>query len=202
MHTNPLSEYMEPIYADDWAKLAELMLSSVRTVAQAGAAFAICPDNTFHGALELVLEKSPIPWIHIADAVVQEAERCGYKSIGVTGTEYLMTGPVYRDRLHKAEMAHHVPEAADRKKINQIIMTELVNGKFSEASRLYLNEVIAKLKDRGCDAVVLGCTEIPLLVRSDDCPLPTLDSTRLLARAALHESLRVEQPTPCCTGGC
>ena len=107
--------------------------------------------------------------------------------------EYLMTSPVYRDRLLQAGMEHHIPDETARERVNQIIMGELVNGDFSEASRLYFNDVIATLRDKGCDAVVLGCTEIPLLVRPDDCPLPTLYSTRLLARAALRAS--VEETT-------
>lgn len=189
MHTHPLSAYMEPIYIDDWPTVAQLVLSSTCKVAQAGASFAICPDNTLHRAVDIIQEQSPIPWVHIADAVTKEIQRCRYKSIGVTGTKYLMTSSVYRDRLAKAGLQHHIPNEVDREKINRIIMKELVNGEFSEAARLYFNEVIAKLKDRGCDAVVLGCTELPLLVRPEDCPLPTLDSTRLLARAALRESM-------------
>lgn len=189
MHTHPLSSYMEPIYVDDWTKVAELMLSSVRTVAQAGAAFAVCPDNTLHQGLDIMREQSPIPWVHIADAVIEETQRCDYSSIGVMGTKYLMTSSVYRDRLEKAGLEHHIPDEVDREKVNRIILKELVNGEFSEAARLYFNEVMTKLKDRGCDAVVLGCTEIPLVVRPSDCPLPTLDSTRLLARAALRESI-------------
>ena len=192
MHTHPLSEYMAAIYGNDWARIAELMLSSATKVAQVGAALTICPDNTLHRAFDAVLEKSPIPWLHIADAVIEEATRHSYSTIGVTGTKWLMTGPVYRDRLAAAGLGHHIPDEADREKINQIIMKELVNGKFDESSRAYFNAVIAKLQERGCDAVVLGCTEIPLLVQPADCPLPTLDSTRLLAKAALRESLKVE----------
>ncbi|UCE59488.1 MAG: amino acid racemase [Phycisphaerales bacterium] len=189
MHTHSASEYLEAVYVDDWTKVAELMLSSVRTVAQAGAAFAICPDNTIHRALDMIRARSPIPWIHIAEEVVQEAQRRGNRSLGITGTKYLMTSSVYRKRLGRVGIAHHIPDETDREKINRIILKELVKGEFSEVARVYFNEVIAKLKDRGCDAVVLGCTEIPLLVRADDCPLPTLDSTRLLARAALRESI-------------
>jgi aspartate racemase len=189
LHAHPASEYLEPVYLDDWTKVAELMVSSVHTVAQVGAAFAICPDNTLHQGLDIIRDQLPIPWVHIAEEVVQEALRRGHKSLGITGTKYLMTSSVYRDRLEHAGIAHQIPDEADREKINRIILKELVNGEFSEVARLYFNEVIAKLKDRGCDAVVLGCTEIPLLVRPDDCPLPTLDSTRLLARAALRESI-------------
>ncbi|MFH1351644.1 MAG: amino acid racemase [Pseudomonadota bacterium] len=190
MHTPPLAEYMVHIRAGDWKGVAELMLSSVRKLADMGAEFAICPDNTIHQAYGLVTEKSPIPWLHIAETVVQEARARGFRHLGVTGTKYLMAGPVYPPVLRKFGMIYEIPNPEDREKIDRIIFTELVNGIFLEQSRWYFNEVVEKLKKRGCEAVVLGCTEIPLLVKPEDCPLPTLDSTRLLARAALKESLR------------
>ena len=105
------------------------------------------------------------------------------------GTKYLTEGPVYPEALGGLGIESEIPDAADRERVNEIIFKELVNGIFPEASRLYLNEVAGKLKARGCDAVVLGCTELPLIVRPDDTPLPTLDSTRLLARAALRRAL-------------
>ena len=133
---------------------------------------------------------SNIPWLHIAEAVAEAARDRGFDTLGITGTKYLMSGPVYPDTLEKYGISSHIPTKEDREKINTIIMKELVNGVFREESRLYFNEVIEKLKARGCEAVVLGCTEIPLLVKPNDCPLPILDSTRLLARAALAESLK------------
>jgi len=187
MHTHPLSEYMVHIRAGAWDKIAELMLSSVGRVAGAGAELAICPDNTLHQAFDLVVEKSPIPWIHIAEAVAQEAKQHGYQRLGITGTKYLMTGPVYGEMLKKFDISCEIPDEEDREGIDRIIFTQLVHGDLRTKSRKYFNAVIQKLKDRKCDAVVLGCTEIPLLVDPDDCPLPVLDSTRLLARAAVRE---------------
>ncbi len=190
MHTHPLSEYMVHILSENWTEVAALMLSSVRKLATIGADFAMCPDNTIHAAFELVTAQSPIPWIHIAEAVAREAKTKGFSNLAITGTKYLMTGPVYSKILQRFGISLLIPDEDDREKINTIIFKELVNGIFREESRLYFNEVIQKLRDRGCDAVVLGCTEIPLLVDPDDCPLPPLDSTRLLARAALKESLK------------
>jgi aspartate racemase len=135
------------------------------------------------------LPLSPIPWLHIADAVGEEAQRLGFKRLGIMGTKYLTEGPVYPDTLEKFGIEREIPDEADRAKINDIIFKELVNGIFLEESRRFFNDVASKLKSRGCDAAVLGCTEIPLIVRPDDCPLPTLDSTRLLARAALRHAL-------------
>jgi aspartate racemase len=181
---------MVHIRTGHWGGVAALMLSSARKLAQIGAQFAICPDNTIHQAFDLVTEESPIPWLHIAEAVAAEAQRRGFRRLGVTGTKYLMTGPVYPRILQRAGIACLIPDEPDRERMDAIIFQELVNGVFLEASRRHVNTVVQTLKDRGCDAVVLGCTELPLLVRPDDCPLPTLDSTRLLARAALREALR------------
>jgi aspartate racemase len=189
LNSVPMAEHMPHIRADDWEAVAELMADSARKVARAGADFAICPDNTYHQAFKYLIPRSPIPWIHIAGAVVEEAHRLGYGRLGILGTKYLTESSVYPEALGQFGLEREIPDAEDRERINEIIFKELVNGLFPEASRLYLNEVTDKLKARGCDAVVLGCTEIPLLVRPDDCPLPTLDSTRLLARAALKKAL-------------
>jgi len=189
MHTHPLADYTPHIRSGAWDRVAELMLSSARIVAAAGAELAISPDNTIHEAFDRVAAESPIPWLHIAEAVAEEAQRQGFAKLGVLGTKYLMTGPVYRSVLAARGIGCEIPEADERERINEIIFGELVNASFPEPSRLYFNEVIDRLKGRGCDAVVLGCTEIPLLVDPNDCPLPTLDSTRLLARAALAAAL-------------
>lgn len=189
MNSIPMAQHMPFIYDDDWKGVANLMAESARKVAAAGADFAICPDNTYHQAFEYLLPQSPIPWLHIAETVGEEAQRHGYKRVGVLGTKYLMEGPVYPGALKSFDIEREIPGAEDREKINDIIFRELVNGVFTESSRLYLNGVIAELKSRGCDAVGLSCTELPLIVRADDSPLPTLDSTRLLARAALKRAI-------------
>jgi aspartate racemase len=189
MNSVPLAEHMRYIRANDWKSLAGILAASARKVAQAGADFAICPDNTYHQAFKYLIPQSPIPWIHIAGAVAEEARRLGYVRLGILGTKYLTESRVYPEALGELRIESEIPDEADRVKINEIIFKELVNGIFPEASRLYLNEVAEKFKARGCDAVVLGCTEIPLIVRPEDTPLPTLDSTRLLARAALRRAL-------------
>ena len=190
MHTHPLAEYMAPIRAGDWRAVGELMLSSARIVAAAGADFAVCPDNTIHEAFGHVEPASPIPWLHIARVVAAEATSAGFTAVGVLGTKYLTTGPVYAEALGAEGIGHLIPNEEDRERINSIIFGELVRGVLTEESRAYFNGVIAALADRGARAVVLGCTEIPLLVRESESPLPTLDSTRLLARAALQEAIR------------
>ena len=188
MHTFPLNQYIRYIEAGDWENVASLMLSSVAKVAKAGADFAICPDNTIHQAFDLVVKKSPIAWLNIAEEVAAEAKRQNYKCVGVLGTRFLMESPVYPTKLTATGIEHRIPKVKDREHINEIIFNELVYGCFSSETRAYFKEVIGRLKNQGCDAVVLGCTEIPLLVTQESSPLPMLDSTRLLARAALKEA--------------
>jgi len=189
MNSVPMAEHMSAIRANDWEAVAALMAASAHKLLKAGADFAICPDNTYHQSFKYLIPQSPIPWLHIAGAVAAEANRLGYSRLGILGTKYLTESSVYPEALAGFKIERETPDEVDRERINEIIFKELVNGIFPERSRLYFNEVVEKLKTRGCDAVVLGCTEIPLIVRPDDCPLPTLDSTRLLARAALMRAL-------------
>jgi aspartate racemase len=189
LHSFSLAKYMKSIDANDWAGVAELMLGSAEKLAKAGADFLICPDNTIHQAFDLVEHRSPRPWLNIAREVAAEAKRRGHRRLAVLGTRYLMEGPVYREALKAAGIEHRVPGAEQRERINQIIFDELVNGQLLPRSLAYHIEVIRELKDEGCDAVVLGCTEIPLLVMPEDSPLPPLDSTRLLARAAVRKAI-------------
>ncbi|MGJ4885872.1 aspartate/glutamate racemase family protein [Bradyrhizobium sp. HKCCYLRH1065] len=185
MHTPSLADYVACLDRGDLDGVAELMLTSARKLAAAGADFLICPDNTIHQALPLVLPRSPLPWLHIADEVAKEAVRRGYRRIGITGTKWLVDSNVYPDSLTARGLAFARPEEADRVEANRIIMDELVYGRFQPPSVAAFQAIIARLKEEGCDAVALGCTEIPLIIDDANSPLPTLDSTRLLARAAL-----------------
>ena len=188
IHTHQLADYMKAIRSGDWDAVAALMLDSAKKLASIGAEFIVCPDNTIHQVFDQVAAKSPVPWLHIARVVAGEAQRRGYRQLGVLGTKYTCDGPVYREALAEAGLGHAVPEKAERQKIDEIIFRELVKGKLLQASRGFIVHVIHKLREAGCDAVVLGCTEIPLLVEQKDSPLPVLDSTRLLARAALKRA--------------
>src|ERR1700751_488477 len=189
LHSFSLAEYMKSIDTGDWAGVAELMLRSADKLAKAGADFLICPDNTIHQAFDLVEHRSPRPWLHIAQEVACEAKRNHFKRLAVLGTRWLMEGPVYPLKLKAAGIDYRIPDAQQRERINHIIMDELVNAQFLPRSESYFTDVIRGLKDDGCDAVVLGCTEIPLIVNAENSPLPTLDSTRLLARAALRKAV-------------
>jgi aspartate racemase len=166
--------------------VGELLLQSAAKLVKAGAQFLICPDNTIHQGLDLVRDRSPAPWIHIAEEVTREAAQRGCRRVGILGTRFLMEGPVYPSNLRQAGIEHRIPNAAQRERINQIIYDELVCARFLRSSRKYFQVVIRDLANGGCDAVALACTEIPLLVGETDSPLPILDSTRILARAALR----------------
>jgi aspartate racemase len=165
------------------------MLRSAETLKRAGADFLICPDNTIHQALPYVLPRSPLPWLHIAEEVGKEARRRGFRKLGLTGTKFLVSGPVYPEKLEQMGIGYVRPTGAQQERINSIIFDELVRGLRTAESLSYLQQVIEGLKTQGCDAVVLGCTEIPLLISDRESSLPTLDSTRNLARAALRYAL-------------
>jgi aspartate racemase len=188
MHTHALGQYMRCIRADDWQGVGELMLSSAAKLAAAGADLLVCPDNTIHQALPLIERRSPLPWLHIAEVVAAHAVERGYRSLGLTGTRYLVQSEVYPEKLAARGLAHFRPDPAERERIDRIIMDELVYGVFKPEAVAFFQQVIARMRAAGCDAVVLGCTEIPLLMNDSNSPLPTLDSTRLLARAALREA--------------
>ncbi len=189
VHTHSLSQYMYYIEKDDWDGVASLMISSAKKLAEMGADFAICPDNTVHMSFEEVVNQSPIPLISITETVAKECESKKYKKVGVLGTKYTMQGHVYRNELSKFKIEMIVPDKNDQEIINSIIFDELVSGKITKSSSKRMIEIIQKLKESGCDAVILGCTEIPLVVNSKNSPLPVIDSTRLLARKALEYSL-------------
>jgi aspartate racemase len=194
MHTHSLAQYMNYIYANNWQGVADLMLSSAKKLQRTGADFLICPDNTIHHVMPLVRPHSPLPWLHIAEEVAAEAVRRGFHKLGILGTRYLVNSEVYPEKLSERGVAFERPSEKEREQINRIIFDELVYGKFEPASLSYLQQVIEGLKRSRCDAVVLGCTEIPLLVNDSNSPLPTLDSTRLLARAALRHAIAETTP--------
>jgi aspartate racemase len=189
MHTHALADYMKCIYRGDWLAAGELMLSSANKLANIGADFLICPDNTLHQALPHVEPRSPLPWLHIADVVAGQAVERGFRRVGLTGTRWLVESEIYPERLAARGVEYVRSNAAERELINRIIMDELVNGLFRPEAVTCFQHVIERMKGEGCDAVVLGCTEIPLLMNDANSPLPTLDSTRLLARAALRRAV-------------
>jgi aspartate racemase len=194
MHTPSLADTMACIYRDDWQGVGEIMLASAHKLATSGADFLICPDNTLHQALPYVVARSPRPWLHIAEVVADAAVAREFRCLGLLGTRWLVESAVYPDALASRGLRCVRPEAAERNEMNRIIMDELVCGVFTRDAVTWFQRVIERMRDAGCDAVVLGCTEIPLIISDENASLPTLDSTRLLARAALRRAVESGSP--------
>ena len=188
MHTHSFAEYVECIERGDWQDVGELMLASANKLAKSGADFLICPDNTIHQALPYIEQRSPLQWLHIADVVAAQAVERGFRCVGLTGTRWLVEGKVYPEKLIAKGVTCVRPNTTEREEINRLIMDELVNGIFTSEAIAYFQRVMGRMNDAGCDAVILGCTEIPLIMNDSNSPLPTLDSTRLLAHAALRRA--------------
>jgi aspartate racemase len=189
MHTHPLASYVSRIYAADWPGVADLMLSSADRLARGGADFLICPDNTIHQALPNVLPRSPLPWLPIPAVVAGSAAARGFRRVGLLGTRSLVESDVYPSELAARGVEYARPTATQRQEMDRLIMYELVCGRFLPTTVGYFQQLIEAFKQSGCDAVILGCTEIPLIISDDNSALPTLDSTRLLARAALRRAV-------------
>jgi aspartate racemase len=190
MHNLNWARYHFPSGANEWDTVSEAILESANKLAQIGADFLICPDNTVHVSIDPIVDRSPLPWLHIADEVAREAQAQGYKNVGLLGTQPLMEGPVYPRKFEKYGIRWQTPELAERQMVQKYIVEELVYGDMLPETRKYFQSLIEKFAAQGCDSVALSCTEIPLLIEQQDSVLPVLDSTRLLARAALREATR------------
>ncbi len=196
LHSTSFARYVAHLEAGDWPAVGELMLVSADKLAMAGADFLICPDNTIHAALPQILPRSPLPWLHIADVVAKAVAARSMRRVGLLGTRWLVAGDVYPPRLTERGVACVRPNGEDRERVNAIIMDELVAGEFQPRSVAALERVIAAMRDDGCEGVILGCTELPLVLSDANSPLPVFDSTRLLARAALRRSAEGSQSMP------
>ena len=196
LHSHSFADYVDCLTRGDLQGIGELMLSSASKLASEGVDFLICPDNTIHLAFPYVESRSPRPWLHIAEVVAAEAAARGYRRLGLTGTQWLVDSDVYPDKLSARGLECIRPNAAERAETSRIIMDELVYGVFKAEGISYYQQVFARMKNEGCDAVILGCTEIPLIMNDSNSPLPTLDSTRLLARAAVHRAVHDSATKP------
>ena len=188
MYTPSFAGYMERIERGDWQGVGEMTLASARILAEAGADFLVCPDNTIHQALPWIEKRSPLPWLHIAEVVAATATERGFRRLAITGTHWLVESEVYPEKLAARGIEFLRPNVEEREEINRIIMEELTYGIVRPEAVAAFQRIIGRMKAEGCDAVILGCTEIPLLMNDANSPLPTLDSTRLLARAALRRA--------------
>jgi aspartate racemase len=173
----------------DYGSVRATLTVSVQRLAAASADFFACPDNTAHVALEQPGPSLALPGLHIAEVTAGQAARDRRRRVGVLGTRHTMDGPVYARALAARRIAAEIPDEPDRAVLDAIILGELVNGVFTDRSRGECVRIIQRLAARGCDAVAFACTEIPLLVPQRACALPILDSTRLLAHAALDVAM-------------
>ena len=189
MHTHSLQRYVDCLERGDLDGVAALMLDSARRLQAAGADFLICPDNTVHAAFDRVRAEAPLPWLHIAEVVAEAAVAQGYQRLGLTGTAWLVASEVYPQALEARGLAWLRPTEDQAREMNRRIMDELVPGRYGPTTVRAFQAVVEAFQGRGCDAVVLGCTEIPLILNDSNAALPTLDSTRLLARAALDYAM-------------
>lgn len=189
MHTPSLADYVRCLEQGDLDGVAALMLASAHKLAAAGADFLICPDNTIHQAFARVQPHAPRPWLHIAKVVADEAQRRSLRRLGLTGTRWLVDSAVYPEALDARGIEWLRPAPALRDAIDRLIMDELVPGRITDAGRETMRAALVWFREQGCDAVILGCTELPLIVDAATAELPTLDSTRLLARAALRRAV-------------
>ena len=190
MHGHSLAEYVQCIGRGDWQGVGALALSSANKLAQTGADFLICPDNTIHQAFPYIEARLPLPWLHIVEVVAADAVARGFRRLGLLGTRSLVDSEIYPQKLAARGLVCVRPEIVEREELDRIIMNEPIYGIFKPAAVAFHQRVLERMKSAGCDAVVLGCTEIPLIIDDSNSALPTLDSTRLLARAALQRSMQ------------
>ena len=199
MSAVPLALSMPALEANDHLGAGKFLADGVKLVADGGADFFVCPDNTAHIALEQIVDDLPLPGLHIAEVVCSEISKQGWKNVGLLGTRWTMTGPVYAAALQRRGMERLIPDEQTREILNTAIFEELCNGIFNQSTTDHFLRAIEDLKSRGAECVILGCTEIPLIVNPENSSLPTVDSTRLLAKYAVREALN-DQPITTKTG--
>jgi aspartate racemase len=197
---SPMALVLDAWERGDNEELRRFFLEDAKKLAAAGADFFVLPDNTAHIAMESAGDPFPIGGLHIGEVVAEQGAKDGRRKIGILGTKYTMNGPVYPGALRRRGIGWAVPSAEDQKLVNDVIFDELCLGTFRDESREAYVRIIEGLRQEGCDAVALVCTEIPLLVTPDVSPLPTLDSTRLLAKAAVEAAIG-DRPMPEWRGG-
>jgi aspartate racemase len=200
MTCSPMALVLDAWERGDNEELRAFFMKDAEKLAAAKADFFVLPDNTAHIAMESTGEPFPIPGLHIGEVVADEAARDGRSKVGILGTKYTMNGPVYPGALGRRGIGWAVPSPDDQGLVNDIIFNELCLGLLTGESRNTYVKIIEKLRDDGCDAVALVCTEIPLLVTKDISPLPTIESTQLLAKAAVDVAIG-ERPMPVWRGG-
>ena len=177
-------------HADRWDETAEILTAAARSIEAAGADFLVICTNTMHKVAPQIEEGIDIPLLHIADATAGEIKAAGAKTVGLLGTKFTMEHDFYRGRLVQNHgLAVLVPDEAERDVVHRVIYEELCLGTVRDDSRDAYRKIIADLVDRGAEAVILGCTEISMLVRPEDASVPVFDTTEIHARKAVDWAL-------------
>jgi aspartate racemase len=191
MYSVDFSEFEQLQHQGDWDKLTELMIDAGMRLKNGGAEFIVICTNTMHKTAEAVENQVGIPLLHIADAAATEVKKMGLRKVALLGTRFTMEQDFYKARLlekHGIEVV--IPDRGEREVIHSVIYNELVLGKVLDSSREAFVKIIGRMNDVGAEGVVLGCTEIPLLISQKDSSIPIFDTTRLHALAAVEFSLK------------
>lgn len=189
LHNRPFSTYVEKLNAGDWEGIAQLLLDSAETLAAAGADFCVLPDNALHHAVPLAERSSPIPWLSMIDLVADSVANNGCRTLGLIGTKVVTLGATYQTALGLRGMHLLVPRDEEIDAIDRVIFAEAVYGAVRAESRMRVLDAISGLASRGCDALILGCSEASLLMTVEESPLPVVDPVELLAEAAVRHAL-------------
>jgi aspartate racemase len=172
-----------------WKHIAEDMISAARSLERAGADFGVIATNTMHIVFDQVQAGVKIPFLHLIDATAEAIKTRNLSKVGLLGTRFTMSESFYKDRLAANSITAIVPDAHEQEEIDRMIYEELVRGLIVEASRKRFMEIIAELGERGAEGIILGCTEIPMLVSEKNCSLPLFDTTTIHAEKALQYSV-------------
>ncbi len=189
LHNRPFSTYLEALERDDWPSIGHMLADSAHTLAEAGADFCILPDNALHHAVPLAERESPIPWLSMIDLVALAVEKQGCGTLGLIGTKIVSNGSTYQTVLGLRGMHLLVPEMEDVDEIDMIIFREAVYGRVRRESRQRVLDAVVKLASRGCEALILGCSEASWIIEPQESPIPVFDPVELLAEAAVRHAL-------------
>lgn len=187
-------EEIEALQAQgNWEQAGEILASAAATLERAGADFILICTNTMHKVAETVERKINIPLLHIGDATAAKIKNAGIQNVGLLGTQYTMEMDFYKSRLAASGLDVLIPGESDRREINRIIFEELCLGEIRTDSKMYFLSVIEKLLESGAEGIVLGCTEIGLLIKTEDISAPLFDTTAIHALAAVEKALGKER---------
>lgn len=186
LHNERLDDYVRAAKKDDWRTVAEMLARSARILAAAGAEFCIVPDNLMQHGVQLAESLSPIPWLTMTELVAEKIAADSCSAVGLIGTKMVMFGSTYQSLLGLRGIKVLIPEESEAERIDNIIFKELLYGVVREESEKRLIGTIQCLADLGCEGVILGCSEAPLLISAENSPIPVYDPTGLLAEGAVR----------------